>query len=140
MCSILSYGFTKNGSPALSGSTCSGVTTDTLGAQVSIGIDASDSGKTYVATVYLLLNNFPTGAYMYNSAPKYTGGISMWTFDIPFTGLVTNAGTYTFLDGCTYINTSDGLSQACFRCDTTRCIVLTITQSCTTPVCSFTIT
>lgn len=140
MCQVISFGFTLNGGGTLNGPTCNGLTTDTIGAQISILTDASDIGQTYVGTVYLLFNGSPTGSYIYNSAPKYMGGLTMWTFDISFTDIVPKIGTYSLLDGCVYINTSDGLSQACFSCTTTKCTSLTTTTPlCTQPSCSFNI-
>ena len=138
MCNIIEYGFALNGGNSLSGPTCNGTTLDTLGASVSIATDASDYGMTYVAEVNVLYNGYSVGTF--RSASKYMGGLTLWTFQIPFTGLSSLAGAYTFGGGgCASIKSADYVNQYCYRCDTTRCTSLSITQACTQPVCSFNI-
>ncbi len=138
MCNIISYGFTLDGGSTLSGPTCNGTTSQIIGTDVSISTDASDIGMTYVAEINLMRNGSSIGTF--RSAPKYMGGLTLWTFKIPFTSVSSLEGTYTFGGGgCASIKSADYVNQYCYRCDTTKCTSLTITQACTTPNCGFTI-
>lgn len=140
MCIIISYGFTENG--IQSGGSCNALSTSTIGAFVSIQVEAADVGKTLIAGVGLIIN----GVKQYNPGgydtflsngftPTYAG---LHTFDIPFTGVSTKIGTYTLGFGgpaCAYIYYSTNLgSYICYSCTTTRCTTLTVSTP--PPVCS----
>lgn len=137
MCQIISFGFTQNGNQS-SGS-CTGTTLDTIGAFVSISVEASDIGKQMMASVGLLWNGSPTGSYTYKST-TFTPSTGLLTAYIPFTGLTPKVGTYSFLNGCAYINAPDFSSQYCYSCSTLRCSTLTVSTPCTTPSCGFGLT
>lgn len=137
MCNIIEYGFTKNGGATLSSPTCTAITSDIIGAKVSISIEAEDVGIPMIANIGLFWNGAPTGAYSYESASYTPSSTGLWTFTIPFTGLTPKVGTYTFHDGCVYINAPDYSSQYCNKCDTTKCTTLTICTpnwQCETPL------
>jgi len=141
MCKIISYGFTVNGND-VSGPACNAIISDILGARVSISIEASDVGRSLIADIAVRINGIFRGNY---ASPSYTPTYSpgMWTFIIPFTGLSTQIGTYTFgSDGCAFIHAPDYTSQYCYSCTTTRCTTLTVSTPppvCSTPAVTLTI-
>lgn len=139
MCQIISYGFTENGSQ--SGGSCTALSTSTIGAFVSIQVEAADVGKTLIAGLGFLINDIkqynPGGYDTFLSSgftPTYAG---LYTFAIPFTGIPTKIGTYMLGFGgpaCSYIYYSTNLgSYICYSCTTTRCTILTVTSP--PPVC-----
>lgn len=141
MCIIISYGFTVNGND-VSGPTCNAITSDILGAKVSISIEASDVGRSLIADVAVRINGIFKGNYESVSfTPTYSPGLH--TFNIPFTGLSTQIGIYTFgSDGCAFIHAPDYMSQYCYACTTTRCTTLTVSTPlpvCSTPTAALTI-
>lgn len=148
MCIIISYGFTENGSQS-SGS-CTALLSSTIGAFVSIQVEAADVGKTLMAGVGFLINGVkqynPGGYDTFRSngfTPTYAG---LYTFAIPFTGVPTRIGTYTLGFGglgCAYIHYPTDLAYyVCYSCTTTRCttlIVSTPPPACLTPAVTLTI-
>lgn len=130
MCNINSYGFTKNGAPSPSGSTCNAITSDIIGAEVSITTDASDVGKTILAAVGLRINDVGQGTFYSGQFTPITSS-ETHTFTIPFTGVSITLGTYTFGyggAGCSYIYDITNLgSYICYSCSTTKCTTLTVT-------------
>lgn len=148
MCIIISYGFTENGNQ--SGGSCTALLTSTIGAFVSIQVEAADVGKTLMAGVGLMINDvkqYDPGGYdtfLSNGfTPTYAG---LNTFAIPFTGIPTKIGKYTLGFGgpsCAYIYYSTNLgSYVCYSCTTTRCTTLTVITPpsvCPTPAVVLTI-
>lgn len=135
MCQIIVYGFTVDGN-LVSGPTCNTDTLSTIGTDVSISVETVDVGISMIANVNVLINGINKGTFI---SPAYTpSSTGLWTFHIPFTGLPTTAGTYTFgSGGCAYINSPDFTSQYCYACTSLRCTSLTVTQACTVPSCGF---
>jgi hypothetical protein len=139
MCSVIEYGFTINGN-LRSSSPCDAITSDTLGAQASISIEASDIGKTIVAAVGLRINDIGKGTfYSAQFTPTYSPGL--YTFTIPFTGIPTQLGTYTLGyggAGCSYIyNITNLSSYICYSCTSADCAQVNVTAPCTIPGCGF---
>ncbi len=133
MCIVIEYGFTINGT--LRTTPCDATTSDTLGAQASITIEASDIGLPLYAFVRVTRNGSAVGNF--KSAiftPTYAPG--MHTFEIPFTGSTIQTGTYAFgFDGCVFIDTESG--QYCYSCTSEHCLQVIVTAPCTIPGCGF---
>lgn len=142
MCSIIYYGFTKNGGSTPSGSPCDATTSDTIGVEVAVSIDASDVGKTIIAQVGLRIDDIGKGTFSSGQfSPTYSPGLH--TFTIPFTGVPTQLGTYTLGyggAGCSYVYDIANLSSyICYSCSTTKCTTVIVTAPCTIPGCGFTV-
>ncbi len=139
MCNIIEYGFTINGSMK-STSSCNATTSDTLGARVGVQTDASEIGKTLVAAIGLRINDIGKGTfYSEQFTPTYSPALH--TFNIPFTGVPTQIGTYTFGYGglgCSYIyNISNLSSYICYSCTSDDCFEVIVTAPCIVPGCGF---
>lgn len=142
MCTVIYYGFTINGSTK-SYSPCDATTSDIIGAKVAVQTVASEVGKTLVASVGLRINDINQDTF-YSEQFTPISSPALHELNIPFTGVPTQLGTYTFGyggAGCSYIyDISDLSSYLCYSCSTTKCTTLIISQGCTTPGCTLTVT
>ena len=135
------YGFTKNGSE-FSGS-CTAVTSDTIGAQVWVTIEAADVGKVLTARINLYIDGTNKGEFNSDEFTPTSTGYK--NFNILFTGVPTQIGTYLIGYGgasCAYIYYSTNLgSYVCYSCTTTECTSLAVTlpPPCDIPVCNIAI-